>query len=167
MWDLSATLGWAAGGPGGSWLTRSTANFSQVRMSCYRHIPSCASLHSSGEPPFDEGKTACNLSSLLPIPYGWYSIEVAGPFSIPKELFKMPMSGVQGRDQPQPLGAFCEARTHPERYWRADVFNVLTISKSGLIFGMMRTPDPNAEWQKAASDTSDAAYSNMICGQWA
>ena len=49
----------------------------------------------------------------------------------------MPLSRVQFNDQPQPLGAFCEARTYPERYWGEDVFDVLTVSKSGRVFGML------------------------------
>jgi hypothetical protein len=31
MWDLSATLGWAKGGPPGSWLTRRTPGPWEVR----------------------------------------------------------------------------------------------------------------------------------------
>lgn len=31
MWDLSATLGWAKGGPPGSWLTRLTPGPWEVR----------------------------------------------------------------------------------------------------------------------------------------
>lgn len=71
-----------------------------------------------------------------------------------KELSNMHIPGAQGRGQPQPLGAFCEAWTYPERYWGADVFDVLTVTKSGRVFGMMRTPDPNDE----TCDTSEDAY---------
>ena len=40
VWDLSATLGWAAGGgPSGSWLTRSTSSHWEVRMSCRKTKP--------------------------------------------------------------------------------------------------------------------------------
>lgn len=70
----------------------------------------------------------------------------------------MPMSEVQGHGQPQPLGAFCKARSYPERYWGASVYDMLTITASGLVFGVMITPDPTDESQEAASDLSDDAY---------
>lgn len=39
VWDLSATLGWAAGGgPGGSWLGRSPPSAWEVRMKLLERV---------------------------------------------------------------------------------------------------------------------------------
>ena len=60
-----------------------------------------------------------------------------------REVISVPLTGVQdgdlGRNWPQPLGVFCNARTHPHRYSGGHVLfeKVLDISRSGLLMGLV------------------------------
>ena len=71
----------------------------------------------------------------------------------------MPMTGVQGRDQlrdqPQPLGVFCEPHRYPScpGTWEDDPLIGLKITKSGLLFGRM-FPGPDEGSHEAASGSS-------------
>ena len=73
----------------------------------------------------------------------------------------MLMSGVQGRDRvrdrPQPLGIFCEADTCPEYpgYWGDEVFDVLQVTKSGLLFGMVGPTGPNMDVPEEEDDCDE------------
>ena len=167
LWDLSATLGWAAGGgPGGSWLTRSAPNPWQVRMLRFTVCASTAGVcRAKGR--LEKGLNGWHsATSPLEVLHGVvFSLQEWGRgFSTcARGLSNVPISGVQDchhlRNKPEPLGAFCEARACPDRYWRVDVFNVLNISKSGLLFGMEQRTCGSDEYSDGpASDASWSGY---------
>ena len=77
----------------------------------------------------------------------------------------MPMTGVQdgnhGRNRPQPLGAFCNARTYPNRNTGKQVLfkKGLEITKTGLLFGVVdgeNWPDGYA-WNSGHAGLVEAA----------
>ena len=73
--------------------------------------------------------------------------------------------GENFRDWPQPLGGFGKACIFPRPYgsFRNVFGNMLEISKSGLVFGLMDGPlensGPDDGWDEAASDASGSLES--------